>query len=599
MSYLVIARKWRPMVFEDVVGQEHVTTTLKNAIATNRLAHAYIFSGPRGVGKTTSARILAKAINCENGGPTPTPCNQCVSCQEITSGRSLDVLEIDGASNRGIDEIRNLRDTVRFMPMRGGHKIYIIDEFHMITKDAFNALLKTLEEPPERVIFIFATTEPHKVLPTILSRCQRFDFKRVSTAKMVERMRYICKEEGISIDDESLFSIAQMADGGMRDAMTLLDQVISFCGMNVSVDQVRQALGLINQQMYFELVDVIRQRDVKNMFEFVAKVLDSGWDITEFLHGFLEHLRNMLVAKTCGRHSLTEVFEAYQEKYFQQGGHFSETDLMRMMNLVSDTIQKIKWSVKQKFVFELALMKLVHMDSSVQLGELLQRLERIENGAKTGSPSVSEPEKKNDKLNDNTKTQVTPSLNPSSRTTSTVISPPSPHSEVQKNLISITEIESRWNEIVSRVKKEKIRVGAILEETFPHDLANDTLLIGFKNDELHDFHAEIINKEKDYLTQVLNDFIGKKIRVKCDLELTPTDLRIHASQESQDSLFDHYPTVDAEQTEERLPKISVSASPEEQSQIFTYLRELEQKDPLKKVIEMLDGELVNVDFKKN
>ncbi|MBX7150557.1 DNA polymerase III subunit gamma/tau [bacterium] len=596
MSYLVIARKWRPMVFEDVVGQEHVTTTLKNAIATNRLAHAYIFSGPRGVGKTTSARILAKAINCENGGPTPTPCNQCVSCQEITSGRSLDVLEIDGASNRGIDEIRNLRDTVRFMPMRGGHKIYIIDEFHMITKDAFNALLKTLEEPPERVIFIFATTEPHKVLPTILSRCQRFDFKRVPTAKMVDRMRYICKEEGITVDDESLFSISQMADGGMRDAMTLLDQVISFCGMNVSVDQVRQALGLINQQMYFELIDVIRQRDVKNMFEFVAKVLDSGWDITEFLHGFLEHLRNVLVAKTCGRQSLTEVFEAYQEKYFQQGRHFSETDLMRMMNLVSDTIQKIKWSVKQKFVFELALMKLLHMDSSVQLGELLQRLDRIENGAKTGSPSVSEPEKKNDKLNENTNiVAATPPVLPVQQKTNH----PNSSSEVQKTSIAITDIESRWNEIVSRVKTEKIRVGAILEETFPHDIVNDTLLIGFKNDELHDFHAEIINKEKDYLTQVLQGFIGKKIRVKCDLELTPIDLRIAAPQETQDSLFNHYPTIDGEQAEERLPKISTTVSPEEQSQIFTYLRELEQQNPLKKVIEMLDGELVNVDFKKN
>lgn len=388
MSYLVIARKYRPMLFDDVIGQEHITTTLKNAIESKRIAHAYIFSGPRGVGKTTTARIFAKAINCEKGGPTITPCNECLSCTEITGGRSLDVLEIDGASNRGIDEIRSLRDNVRYMPVRGGYKIYIIDEFHMITKDAFNALLKTLEEPPPQVIFIFATTEPNKILPTILSRCQRFDFKRVPIDKISGRIRYICNEEKITIDEESLFAMAQMSDGGMRDSLTLLDQVISFCGTDIKIDQLRSALGIINTEVYFELTDIIHRRQIADGFQFTDKVLDAGWDITEFLHGFLEHIRNILVAKTCGAPSLTEVFEGYQKLYAQSAKHFSEADLLRMMNLISDTVQRIKWSVKQKFIFELLLLKLIQMDSTVQIADLLRKIETLENGENTGGETV-------------------------------------------------------------------------------------------------------------------------------------------------------------------------------------------------------------------
>lgn len=375
MSYLVIARKYRPMVFDDVIGQEHITTTLKNAIESKRIAHAYIFSGPRGVGKTTSARIFAKAINCENGGPTITPCNQCQSCLEITGGRSLDVLEIDGASNRGIDEIRSIRDNVRYLPVRGGYKIYIIDEFHMITKDAFNALLKTLEEPPPQVVFIFATTEPHKILPTILSRCQRFDFKRVAIEKIIGRLKHICRIEQIDMDEESLFEIAQMADGGMRDALTLLDQVISFCGNQVRIQRVREALGLIETGLYFELMAIIRNKSVSEGFKFASRVLDAGLDVTEFLHGLMAHIRNVLLAKACGASALTTVYESYHEKFTDVSQQFSETDLIRMMNLVSETIQRVKWSLKQRFVFELMLMKLIRMEDSVQLSEIIRKLE--------------------------------------------------------------------------------------------------------------------------------------------------------------------------------------------------------------------------------
>lgn len=394
MSYLVIARKYRPMHFDDVIGQEHITTTLKNAIDSKRIAHAYIFSGPRGVGKTTTARIFAKAINCEKGGPTTTPCNECLNCTEITGGRSLDVLEVDGASNRGIDEIRSLRDNVRYMPVRGGYKIYIIDEFHMITKDAFNALLKTLEEPPPQVIFIFATTEPNKILPTILSRCQRFDFKRVPAEKIVGRLKHICAEEKITIDEESLYAMAHMSDGGMRDSLTLLDQVISFCGMDVKIDQLRSALGIINVEVYFELTDIIHKKQTAEGFMFAAKILDAGWDITEFLHGFMEHIRNLLMAKACGAQALTEVFEGYQRRYALSIGNFNEADLLRMMNLVSETVQRIKWSQKQKFIFELMLMKLIHMESTVQISNLIHKLEEIENNT-DGADSIAVKKKLN------------------------------------------------------------------------------------------------------------------------------------------------------------------------------------------------------------
>ncbi|NOY59306.1 MAG: DNA polymerase III subunit gamma/tau, partial [Calditrichaeota bacterium] len=252
MSYVVLARKYRPMFFKDVVGQQHVTKTLQNAIEQNRIANAYLFSGPRGVGKTTVARLLAKALNCEHG-PTIKPCNECSSCIEINESRSLDVFEIDGASNRGIDEIRNLRESLRYSPNPGKHRIYIIDEVHMLTNEAFNALLKTLEEPPTNVLFIFATTEAHKVPTTILSRCQRFDFKRMSNKSIADQLRELAAKEKIEIDEESLRLIANKADGSMRDGESILDQVIAFAGTKIDSAQVADLLGIIDQELFFQV----------------------------------------------------------------------------------------------------------------------------------------------------------------------------------------------------------------------------------------------------------------------------------------------------------------------------------------------------------
>src|SRR5512136_2782673 len=296
MSYLVLARKWRPQVFEEVVGQRPITQTLQNAISQNRVAHAFLFTGARGVGKTSTARILAKALNCENG-PQINPCNHCTTCREISSGISMDVIEIDGASNRGIDEIRELRENVRYTPAKGRYKIYIIDEVHMLTPEAFNALLKTLEEPPPHVIFVFATTEPHKIPATILSRCQRYDFKRIPLREVIGSLRKIVEKEEIQISQRGLLSIAQESEGSLRDAQSLLDQVIAYAGKNIHDEDVAEVLGLIDRKMLSDTIEAIADRDVERCMKVIEHVYHFGYDLQHFCRELLQYLRNLILIK--------------------------------------------------------------------------------------------------------------------------------------------------------------------------------------------------------------------------------------------------------------------------------------------------------------
>ncbi|MDM7924650.1 MAG: DNA polymerase III subunit gamma/tau, partial [bacterium] len=358
MGYLVLARKWRPQTWDELVAQQHVTATLRNAIRQKRIAHAYLLTGPRGVGKTSAARILAKSLNCEKG-PTPDPCNACSSCLEVTAGRAMDVVEIDGASNRNIDDIRNLRETVRYAPTRGAYKIYIIDEVHMLTNESFNALLKTLEEPPEHVVFLFATTEPHKVPATILSRCQRFDFHRVGAADTAALLKKICAGEGIDIEDEAVHLIARKADGSLRDSQSILDQMVSFCEGRIGVDDVVRALGRIDQQCYFDLTDRIVARDAEGALAVVDRLVESGAGIEEFLDGLAEHFRNLLVAAATGRTSSIDLSDAARERIGEQARSIREEEILRMHRIVSETGQQIRFSADPRIPLELAVVKTV------------------------------------------------------------------------------------------------------------------------------------------------------------------------------------------------------------------------------------------------
>ena len=393
--YLVTARKYRPSLFKEVVAQEHVTETLKNAIRMERLAHAYLFSGPRGVGKTTAARILAKAINCE----TPReeredgaePCCECDSCESFEEGRSLNVFEMDAASNNKVDDIRELREKVRIPPQGEQKKVYILDEVHMLSKQAFNALLKTLEEPPAHALFIFATTEPHKVLPTILSRCQRFDFRRIPVPEIVNRLRKVCEAEGVEADEESLMLLARKGNGALRDALSAFDQALSLCGATLEYGELTQALGVVDQDLFFRLTDHVATQDTAGMIELVRHVVRSGYDLQEMLVGLAEHLRNLLVARSLGGDALEEVAESTRTRYAEEAERFEEADLLRLLTLAADTEDDIKQSPQPRLTLETTLLKMAQLRRSADLRAVLDKIDRLEQMAEAGELPASTP----------------------------------------------------------------------------------------------------------------------------------------------------------------------------------------------------------------
>ncbi|MYJ00403.1 MAG: DNA polymerase III subunit gamma/tau [Gemmatimonadetes bacterium] len=378
LAYEVTARKWRPQEFDGVIGQEHVTTTLKNAIQASQIAHAYLFAGPRGVGKTTTARILAKALNCVDG-PTVTPCNACTFCQEISEGRSVDVLEIDGASNNRVEQVRtHLLESVKYTPSQGKHKIYIIDEVHMLTKEAFNALLKTLEEPPAHVYFIFATTDPRKVIPTVLSRCQRFDFRRISGPTIVDHLAMISEKSGYDVQREALALIARRVDGSMRDAESLLDQVVAFGGTALTAREAAEVLGIVDQDVYFELLDIVAEQDVPKGLDLVDRIFGQGHDLEEIVLGILEHLRNLLVVKAAPEAEVLIGDAALAlDRFREQAGRFETEDLLRLSQLATQMEQAVKNSALPRVQLETGVVRMIRMARSVQLTDVMSRLSEM------------------------------------------------------------------------------------------------------------------------------------------------------------------------------------------------------------------------------
>jgi DNA polymerase III subunit gamma/tau len=399
MSYLVLARKYRPQTFSQVIEQDHVTRTLSNAISSNRVAHAVLFSGPRGTGKTTVARILAKAMNCQQG-PTPSPCNQCRSCREITSGNAVDVFEIDGASNNSVDQVRELREHIKYMPAHSTHKIYIIDEVHMLSVPAFNALLKTLEEPPPHIMFIFATTEPQKIPITILSRCQRHDFRRISLKSLTAHMAYICQQEDFKIPDESLTLIAREATGSMRDALSLLDQILSCYKGAASHDQVLEILGVIDRKYVFDIGSAILHGDIAAILDALDDCYHRGHDLKKLYSNLLEHFRNLLVVKM-GKNvnKLVDLPDAEVDQMIAQIDQVPPGTLSQIFDHLYREEASIRLSADTRLALEMAFIRMDQMEPLLPIDVLIDKLDLLKqefsnpsNNSKSSQPPVIKSE---------------------------------------------------------------------------------------------------------------------------------------------------------------------------------------------------------------
>ena len=368
MAYVALYRRWRPERFADLVGQEHISRTLSRAVTSGQTSHAYLFTGPRGTGKTSTAKILARALNCAEG-PTLTPCGVCDSCRSISDGSSMDVFEIDAASNRGIDEIRDLRESVKFAPTEGHYKIYIIDEVHMLTTEAFNALLKTLEEPPERVIFILATTEPHKVPATIQSRCQRYDFHRITVTEIRDRLIYVCKESDIAAEEDALGIIAEQADGGMRDALSILDQCMALAEGTLTAERVQEALGLVGRAWIRRMAGEIAARDAAALIAQLSELLQSGRELKQVLAELAQHFRRLMIAGVGGAVSAAELCAGDAEELRMDAAQFTQEEIMSILRRLNETMQELRTSPQPRIAVETLLIGLCHTEGTAPSGE--------------------------------------------------------------------------------------------------------------------------------------------------------------------------------------------------------------------------------------
>lgn len=399
MSYLVFARKWRPQSFDEVLAQEHVTVTLKNAIETERIGHAYLMTGPRGVGKTTTARIFAKALNCEQG-PTSSPCQTCDSCRSITAGNHMDVREIDGASNRGIDQIRDLREKARYAAASGRYKIYIIDEVHMLTNEAFNALLKILEEPPESVVFIFATTQPRKVPDTILSRCQRFDFRRIPVSDMSGYLKREASSEGIELDDSALGLICRASGGSMRDALSLMDQLVSFSGKEINGDQVASLLGMVETDLLAEVTARILTGNTSDAIDGISAALSRGYSVDELLDALVLFLRNLLLSVTGAKKSLEDVPESERSLLNELSKGVEDVAVLNILRIMTGASREVRRSSLPRVTLETAVMtasKLSRAFSIEKLPSAVRRVSEKSSAEESDEPESTPPEEPSNK----------------------------------------------------------------------------------------------------------------------------------------------------------------------------------------------------------
>jgi DNA polymerase-3 subunit gamma/tau len=587
MSYQVTARKWRPMVFEDVIGQSHVTNTLRNALATGRVAHAFLFSGGRGRGKTSTARILAKAVNCLHPKDS-NPCNECEVCEEINNGRSMDIIEVDGASTNSIDDVRSIREAARYTPSRGKKKVYIIDEVHMLSKGAFNALLKTLEEPPPHILFIFATTEIQKVPSTIISRCQRYDFRRISIDDISKRLRFIAGEEKITIDDDSLLYIAKKADGAMRDAQSIFDQVVSYCGETITAQQTIEALNIVDQEFFFRVSDIIKAHDPKAALDFVDEIARAGFDLKEFAGGLAEHFRNLLVARATHSANLIETSEAYRQRYEKDGNDFSEQDLLRLVKSASELESSLRYSTQPRFRFEVSLVQMAKMEQSVRIDELLAQIDALKkkwepissglelNGTSSlnistkgfstgkgdgfnGSPSFTsagvDQKKSTYSFTLPRAEAVFESRLPAGEASTTT----SPQPTLQVSDTTIHHVQARWEQVVADVRSKKISVGTVLAESRPFEIVNGALRIACPDE----YHSAAIKRNGVFLTEKINGTLNTRLRLESVVQPFATTEK--KSEQTEHTAANEFSTSDKEKqslsAKDSSPEISSSSEP--------------------------------------
>ena len=516
MSYQVLARKWRPQTFEEVVGQETVTKTLQNAIKSERVAHAFLFAGVRGVGKTTTARILAKALNCQEG-PTPSPCGECVSCRDITEVNSIDVLEIDAASNTGVDNIRELRESARYGTARDRFKIFIIDEAHMLSNAAFNALLKTLEEPPPHVKFILATTEYAKIPVTIASRCQQYDFKPIPFSLILERLELLRKEEGIEISEHSLRAIVSVAEGSMRDAQSALDQIIAFGGKQISDEAVRVLLGVVDEKAILSLVDAVLERDVKILVEQVQELVNSGVDPRNFCRKLIHHVRNLMVCRVTGwDERLLNLPDTAKDEILKQSEQFSELDLIRFYDLLNRAENDLRWNSHPWVHLEMTLMKLIELTRLPSLEDVIAKMQLGEKIGKSSPKGGAVP------------SGDTGTLFPAAhkwpeskdKKGSQSAAPPEAEKTKKEEAVSENQVISH---LLSAVQTESIRLYSSLQHASRTTLEGGKLLISFPQSEA--FHqGEVLRSDhQDLLSRLCAKIVGSVPKIEVQLEEPPNE----------------------------------------------------------------------------
>ncbi|MDR5693711.1 MAG: DNA polymerase III subunit gamma/tau [Armatimonadota bacterium] len=551
MTFVSLYRKWRPQRFEEVVGQERVIRTLQNALRANRIVHAYLFAGHRGTGKTTTARLLAKALNCQQG-PTPEPCNACPNCQAISGGYAVDVIEIDAASNRGIDEIRELRERVRLAPAEGRYKVYIIDEAHMMTQEACNAFLKTLEEPPAHAVFILVTTEPHRLPPTILSRTQRFDFRRVPGREIVSRLQRIAREEGLSVEEDALFLIARMSDGSVRDAESILDQLATFAQGRITREDVVTLLGLVEEEIAHQATEIVISQDPVQALRLASRIVDEGKEIRQVLRFLLEHFRDLLIVKACPNPAeLLDHQEAHIATLRDEATRLSLEQILRALKILARSESESRFHPQLRLLLELTLLRLAGLDQESP-SDLARRVEALEQKAGVHPPgaqpvgkfsraqSRQSPRGSGKGQTMNPEPQAQKEERAERAPEETNFDPPSvprsPNGPQERDEDLFATVASHWSRILDAIKRKKMFCHALLIDAELLKVENGTLLVGLRPG--YNFHLEHLQTEENrtIVEEAIAQVVGTPLRLHCLITDLPPAPKAHAGSPDPDPL---------------------------------------------------------------